>query len=326
VFRYLPANPIGPRWTKSRCGRMAQNLCHTYCPIESAAPSVPAGQISRNSALTPADERDAKRGVVGEAGGAVRTRIVYGAVKNVASGPPSLWHTIRVASAQSLIVDNPGTERPGQEHRQPLAAVQSITRPLVQAIDCATRVPREPLCDAHRAAQILRNSPTVIITIASEFLEDGRMEKKQVEYPCPLARGERILVAVDGSAHSDAAVDLAINMAKVCHSELFFVTVIALYPEMMKLAEAIEESPAKETRRILEKAHEKARQGNVSCETIVHIGPEPHKFIVQEATDRGVGLIVMGTHGRTGLKRLLMGSVAERVLGHAPCAVLVTPA
>ena len=152
------------------------------------------------------------------------------------------------------------------------------------------------------------------------------MEEKQAECPCPLAKGERILVAVDGSPHSDTAIDHAICMAKACHSTLFFVSVIALYPEAMKIADALEESISKETRKVLDKAQEKARQENVPCETIVHIGPEPHKFIVQEASDRNVGLIVMGTHGRTGLKRLLMGSVAERVLGHAPCAVLVTPA
>jgi nucleotide-binding universal stress UspA family protein len=152
------------------------------------------------------------------------------------------------------------------------------------------------------------------------------MDDRRTDYPCPLTGGERILVAVDGSPHSETAVDLAIRMARVCRSELFFVNVVALYPEMIQLAEALEEGPLQETRRILEEASEKARQADVPCETIVHIGPEPHTFIVEEAVDKDVGLIVMGTHGRTGLKRLLMGSVAERVLGHAPCAVLVTPA
>jgi hypothetical protein len=156
--------------------------------------------------------------------------------------------------------------------------------------------------------------------------EDHAMEEKKTECPCPLTKGERILVAVDGSRHSDKAVDQAISSAKVCHSTLFFVSVIDLYPESMKVAAAFEEDMSKETRRILVKAQEKARHENVASETIVHIGPQPLKFIVQGANDRNVDLIVMGTHGRTGLKRLLTDSVTARVLGHTPCAVLVTPA
>lgn len=50
---------------------------------------------------------------------------------------------------------------------------------------------------------------------------------------------------------------------------------------------------------------------------------DPATQIVQFAEDEGVDLIVMGTHGRTGLKHLLMGSVAEHVLRHARCPVLV---
>ena len=45
-----------------------------------------------------------------------------------------------------------------------------------------------------------------------------------------------------------------------------------------------------------------------------------------EAKAKEIDLIVMGTHGKSGLKSVLMGSVTERVIGHAPCAVLVTPA
>jgi nucleotide-binding universal stress UspA family protein len=50
---------------------------------------------------------------------------------------------------------------------------------------------------------------------------------------------------------------------------------------------------------------------------------EPATEIVQYARDAGIDLIVMGTHGRTGLERLLMGSVAEKVMREAPCSVLV---
>ncbi len=50
---------------------------------------------------------------------------------------------------------------------------------------------------------------------------------------------------------------------------------------------------------------------------------DPAEEIIQYATDAGIDLIVMGTHGRTGLERLLMGSVAEKVLRGAPCSVLI---
>ena len=50
---------------------------------------------------------------------------------------------------------------------------------------------------------------------------------------------------------------------------------------------------------------------------------EPAAEIVRYAHDEGVDLIVMGTHGRSGVERLLMGSVAEKVMREAPCSVLV---
>jgi nucleotide-binding universal stress UspA family protein len=50
---------------------------------------------------------------------------------------------------------------------------------------------------------------------------------------------------------------------------------------------------------------------------------DPATEIVRYAADAGIDLIVMGTHGRTGLERLLMGSVAEKVMREAPCSVLV---
>ena len=50
---------------------------------------------------------------------------------------------------------------------------------------------------------------------------------------------------------------------------------------------------------------------------------DPAEEIVRYGRDAGIDLIVMGTHGRTGLERLLMGSVAEKVLRDAPCSVMV---
>ena len=57
----------------------------------------------------------------------------------------------------------------------------------------------------------------------------------------------------------------------------------------------------------------------------MHLGDEPYKDIVAEAKKRKINTIIMGSHGRTGLARLMMGSVVTRVIGHAPCKVLVVP-
>ncbi len=142
---------------------------------------------------------------------------------------------------------------------------------------------------------------------------------------CPLTRGERILVAVDGSDFSMAAVDQAISLGGICNSEIFVISVVALYPEQMEVAPTLVEKMSEEVRQHLDQAKEQVDKAQIPCETIVHMGGQPHEFIVQEAKDRNVDLILMGTHGRSGLKRVLMGSVAQNVIGHAPCPVMVVP-
>ena len=144
-------------------------------------------------------------------------------------------------------------------------------------------------------------------------------------YDCPLTRGERILLAVDGSKFSDAAVDQAVSLGGICNSQIFVLSVVDLYPEQMAVAPALVENMSKEVREHLDRAAAKFANAGIACETIVHMGGQPHEFIVQEARERAVDLIVMGTKGRTGLDRVILGSVAQSVIGHAPCAVLVVP-
>jgi nucleotide-binding universal stress UspA family protein len=152
------------------------------------------------------------------------------------------------------------------------------------------------------------------------------MEKQAAVCACPLTKGERILVGVDGSECSEKALDQAISLGKMCNSALFAISVVDLYPETLAVAPELEEKMSSEAREILQRAKDKVAKENMACQTIVHIGAQPHKFIVQEAKEKDIDLIVLGIHGRTGLKKLLIGSVAERVIGHAPCAVMVTPA
>src|SRR5712691_7378878 len=66
----------------------------------------------------------------------------------------------------------------------------------------------------------------------------------------------------------------------------------------------------------------KSQSGTVQVDTQVMVG-EPFADICQRAEQEQVDLIIMGSHGRTGLRHVLLGSVAERVVRHAPCPVLV---
>jgi nucleotide-binding universal stress UspA family protein len=148
---------------------------------------------------------------------------------------------------------------------------------------------------------------------------------EQAQPVCPLTKGKRILVAMDRSKYSEKAFDQAISIAKMCKSTLFVISVVNLFPEVMEIAPTHEEKMLMGTMAFLEGVKDRAAKENIPCETIMHVGGQPYEFIIHEAKEKNIDLIVMGTHGRTGLDKLLIGSVAERVVGHAPCAVMVTP-
>ncbi len=142
---------------------------------------------------------------------------------------------------------------------------------------------------------------------------------------CSIMGFEKILLATDGSESALAAIHEAINIAKVCSGRLFVVSVVEVNPEYEALAPQVVEKAENETREHLDYIKERAKKEGVACETIAHQGEEPFRFIVDEAKQKKADMIVMGSHGRTGLKRLMMGSVTARVIGHAPCKVLVVP-
>ena len=142
---------------------------------------------------------------------------------------------------------------------------------------------------------------------------------------CPITRGERILVALDGSEYTDAIVDQAISMGRICNSVIYAISVIAFFPESLAIAPQVEEEVAKKTREFLEIVKKKIEKENLTCETIVRLDAQPSIPIVEEAKNRSVDLIIMGTRGTTGLKRIFLGSVAQKVIGYAPCPVMVVP-
>ena len=142
---------------------------------------------------------------------------------------------------------------------------------------------------------------------------------------CPLTKGENILVALDGSIYSEYAIDQAISLGDKCNSMIYLISVVDLYPEQMAVAAELTEKLSSEARQLLEAGKEKVEKANLACETIVRMGGHVHDLIIQEAKKRDIDLIVMGTHGKSGIRGLFVGSVAQKVIGHSPCPVLVVP-
>jgi len=142
---------------------------------------------------------------------------------------------------------------------------------------------------------------------------------------CSIVGFENLLLATDGSESAEAATQEALNIAKVCSGRLHVISVVEVNPEYGALAPQIVEKAAAETKDQLDFVKNKAEKEGITCDVVAHQGEEPYQFIIDEARKRKVDMIIMGSHGRTGLKRLMMGSVTSRVIGHAPCKVLVVP-
>jgi nucleotide-binding universal stress UspA family protein len=119
-----------------------------------------------------------------------------------------------------------------------------------------------------------------------------------------------LLIASDGSPFSQAAWEAALALAQTMGSAMVAVSVAADDRNLPAATQVV---------KTLEQAAEK--QG-LALDTLIPMG-RADEAIVNAALFKDASLIIVGSHGRTGLKRLLMGSVAERVIGHAKCPVLV---
>lgn len=142
---------------------------------------------------------------------------------------------------------------------------------------------------------------------------------------CPISKRQTLMVASDGSDFSDNAIQQAIYLAKICSSRLIAISVVKTNLEFESVLPHIVEKEEGEAFKHLESAKGKAAEEGVECEIIVTLGEEPYQDIIRHAERNTVDMIIMGTHGRTGLKRLMMGSVTAKVIGHAPCNILVLP-
>ena len=142
---------------------------------------------------------------------------------------------------------------------------------------------------------------------------------------CPVAKRETLLIASDGSEFSINAIREAINLAKICSSKLIAVSVVKTNLEFESILPQVLEKDEQKAIKHLESVKAQAKKEGVDCTTVVTLSEEPYQDIVDHASKNNVDMIIMGTHGKTGMKRLMMGSVTAKVIGHAPCNILVLP-
>jgi universal stress protein A len=138
----------------------------------------------------------------------------------------------------------------------------------------------------------------------------------------------RILVAVDFSEHSEQALEDAITLAKEFGAELHLVHCYEVYPAgaigfpyNVTIPDSFEREIRESATAHLASWREKVTAQGVRAEQHL-VMDRPSHGIVALADKLSADLIVIGTYGLTGLKHVLLGSVAERVLRHAPCPVL----
>jgi universal stress protein A len=138
---------------------------------------------------------------------------------------------------------------------------------------------------------------------------------------------QHVLVPIDFSATADRALAYAIALAQQLQARLTLLHVLHLPPLAMgdmdtgmpvSALDALET----EAQQLLQASLERVQHTGLQGDSLLVQGA-PTQTIVETAGEQGVDLIIMGTHGRTGLAHVFLGSVAEHVVRQGPCPVLV---
>ncbi|MFA9415381.1 universal stress protein [Natrinema sp. HArc-T2] len=136
---------------------------------------------------------------------------------------------------------------------------------------------------------------------------------------------EEILVPTDGSDAAGAAVDHGLELARAADARVHAVTVLdtgdmAASPTLSPPTEIVKQLET-ERQNATDEIAARAREDGLAATTAVLEG-RPGTELLEYIDDHGIDLVVMGTHGRSGLDRLLLGSTTERLLRHASAPVL----
>jgi nucleotide-binding universal stress UspA family protein len=131
-----------------------------------------------------------------------------------------------------------------------------------------------------------------------------------------------IMLATDGSKYSAAATDRAIAFAQSYGGKLKVISIVDVPAEFYAEAPQAVEDLVRKAKNFVSDVKKLADSAGVATETYVGEA-EAYQAINNLAREQKADIIILGSHGRTGLRRLLMGSVTEKVIGYAPCPVLV---
>lgn len=142
----------------------------------------------------------------------------------------------------------------------------------------------------------------------------------------------RILVATDGSTLSKKAVNSAISLAALCGAELIAIKVVPRYPQSyfegsiplsVEDVKRVEKQWAEDGQAVVDAVKKTAATKGVSVKAVTVKSDLVSEALMSAATKYKADLIVMASHGRKGIKRLLLGSETQHVLTHSHVPVLV---
>jgi nucleotide-binding universal stress UspA family protein len=138
---------------------------------------------------------------------------------------------------------------------------------------------------------------------------------------------QHVLVPMDFSATADRALAYAIALGQQLHARLTLLHVLDMTPVTMDemppgMTATYLDDLETDAQHLLQASRERVQRAGLQGESLLVQGT-PTQTIVDTAGEQEVDLIIMGTHGRTGLAHVFLGSVAEHVVRHGPCPVLV---
>ena len=138
---------------------------------------------------------------------------------------------------------------------------------------------------------------------------------------------QHVLVPMDFSATADRALEYAIALAQQLQARLTLLHVLDITPmtidEMTAgVVTTYLDDLETDAQHLLQASRERVQRAGLQGESLLVQGT-PTQTIIDTAAEQGVDLIIMGTHGRTGLAHMFLGSVAEHVVRQGPCPVLV---